>query len=239
MLSKKMLVATLFIVFSVAAPLKAHAFDVTGGQVWHNRVGPGLSFSLGLNGCLRDYCDDVWDTGASIGSTVGFFYRIIPNLVVFADLHTGHIPVDYDSPVDVDKDNGFVFQATGGAEFHLPVTGWVAPFAGFGMGFAYLGVWGKYDIQNSPEFHGSLRGLDFQLRFGADFFPFSQAPSLSIGPVLYWSIPHWITMCSKDERINYDECDDPDDMLDNAFLNNYDDDLPFILYFGVAGKYKF
>lgn len=226
---------TLLVAFLVAAPSGAVAFDITGGPVWQNRVGPGISFSLGLNGCMREYCDDEWDTGVSIGATVGFLYRIIPNLVVFADIHTGHIPVDYESPVDVDNDNAFVFQITGGAEFHLPVTGWLSPYFGFGMGFAYLGVWGEFDLQDNPEFHGSLRGLDFQLRTGADFFPFSRLPSFSLGPAIYWSLPYWITMCQESDLDDGEECDDPEDMVPE----NLDDDLPFILYFGIAGKYTF
>jgi hypothetical protein len=237
MSSKKTFLAVLFFVGFYVWAQKANAFDMTGGQVWRDRVGPGLSFSLGINGCAREYCDDVWDTGASIGATVGFLYRIIPNLVVFVDIHTGHIPTDFDSgdsALDVDHDNGFAFQVTGGAEFHLPITGWLAPYGGFGMGFAYLGVWGEYDLPDNPEFHSSLRGLDFQMRFGADFFPFSRVPNLSMGPALFLGLPFWITMCSESDNSD-EECDEPDDMVGNI----YDDDLPFIVYFGVMGKYMF
>ncbi|MDJ0765467.1 MAG: hypothetical protein QNJ97_20975 [Myxococcota bacterium] len=221
-------------------PSAGAAFDVTGGHTWYNRTGPGLSFSLGINGCAREYCDDVWDTGASIGATLGFFYRVIPNLVIFADIHTGHIPVDYDSGLpfgvgDLDDDNAFVFQATAGAEFHLPITGWLAPYAGFGMGFAYMGVWG--DIEGGGDLHGSLRGVDFQLRFGADFFPFSRIDNLSFGPALYFGLPYWSKMCYEVESdlVNNDDCDDPDDMVGD----DYDDELPFIVYFGIMGKYHF
>ena len=71
------------------------------------------------------------------------------------------------------------------------------------------------------------------MRFGADFYPFSRVPALSLGPALFWSLPLWITMCREDE--DDEECDDPDDMVPE----NLDDDLPFILYFGIMGKWMF
>ncbi len=236
---KKAISTLCFAAFIIGMPSAALAFDITGGPAWRNRVGPGLSFGLGLNGCARDYCDRDLDTGASIGATFGFFWRIIPNLVVFGELHTGHIPADMDRYAgiwDVDNDNVFAFQATGGAEFHLPLTGWVAPYAGFGMGFAYLGIWGDFDIDNDEEFHGSLRGLDFQLRFGADFYPFSRVPSLSLGPVFYFGLPYWVKACWEQEFGDGDrECDDPDDEP----FDLDDDDTPFIVFIGVGMRYGF
>ncbi len=226
-----------FVAFIIGTPRTALAFDVTGGSTWQDRVGPGISFSVGLNGCARDYCDDVWDTGVSIGATVGFFWRIIPNLVVFGEMHTGHIPADADRFYrlgEVDNDNAFAFQATAGAEFHLPLTGWVAPFAGFGMGFAYLGLWGEYDtVISDEEFHNSLRGLDFQLRFGADFYPFSRVSSLSLGPVFFFGLPYWTNACWEVDGDR--ECDDPDDLP----FDIDDDDTPFIIYIGVGMRYGF
>jgi len=245
MVFDKIFFAAAFVVIVSMLPFSANAFDITGGAPWQARVGPGLSASVGINGCLRDYCDDAWDTGASIGATVGFFYRIIPNLVVFAEIHTGHIPADFDGNrwggwADVDNDNGLAFQVTGGAEFHLPLAGWVAPYMGFGMGFAYLGVWGEVDDlpgDQDGDFHGSLRGLDFQLKFGADFYPFSRVPNLSLGPVFNLGLPYWIKGCWKQDfgPDDDEECDDVDDEP----FDIDDDETPFILYFGVLLRYGF
>ncbi|MCP4679679.1 MAG: porin family protein [Deltaproteobacteria bacterium] len=238
----KVFFAAAFIVVISVLPVSASAFDITGGAPWQARVGPGLNFSLGLNGCLRDFCDDTLDTSVSIGATAGFFYRIIPNLVVFGEIHTGHIPTDIGDTVfgfgaDVDSDNGFAFQLTGGAEFHLPLAGWVAPYMGFGMGFAYLRVGGEVDYpgNENEDFHGSLKGLDFQLRFGADFYPFSRVPNLSLGPILNVGMPLWLEQCIDDG--DDEECDDPDDFPEPWEID--DDDTPFIVFFGVQMRYGF
>ncbi|MCP4603877.1 MAG: hypothetical protein GY847_25715 [Proteobacteria bacterium] len=240
--TKLLIVSVFFSALVTVSPNEADAYDITGGSAWANRVGPGLSFSLGLNGCLRDQCDDEWDTGVSIGSTVGIYYRAIPNLVIFIETHIGHIPVDAEEEfpfLDVDNDNGMVLQVTGGAEFHIPLTGWVAPYFGFGMGYAYAGVWGEIDrpVGGNDDFHFSLHGIDFQLRFGADFYPFSRVPNFSLGPIFLMSFPYWPKACREVDSIDDGdrECDDVDDM--DLFFD--DDETPFIFYFGISGRYGF
>ena len=228
----------------LATPTATKAFDVTGGRAWEDRVGPGLTVSIGLNGCARGYCDEVWGTGASFGSTVGFYWRVIPNLVIFGDSHFGHIPVDvrhsrYFRDWDVYHETGFVFQTTGGAEFHLPITDWVAPYAGMGIGFAYLGMWGDdYTHRVHRGFHYSLRGIDFQMRFGADFYPFKKVPQLGIGPLLQVGIPAWITACYEQDWDGYKRCDDPDSLAlgDIRVRDGYS---PIIVYFGAGMRYGF
>ena len=241
--SMRILYTTLFLTFLLAAPKTSQAFDVTGGRVWEDRVGPGIGVSLGLNGCAGDYCDRVWGTGAGFGSTVGFYWRVIPNLVVFGDFHFGHLSVHAADPYfrewDVHNENGFVFQTTGGAEFHLPITNWVAPYAGMGIGFAYLGVWGDdYRHRDYRGFHYSLRGVDFQLRFGADFYPFRKVPNLGLGPMLHVGIPAWITACWEEDWDGVHRCDDPDSFVhgDIRFREGYS---PAIVYFGAGMRYGF
>ena len=236
-------VIAIFVAFFTFFPKPGEAFDVTGGRVWENRVGPGIFFSLGFNGCAKDYCHYVWDTGPSAGTTVGFFWRVIPNLVIFGDFHFGHISVDashypYFRDWRIVDDEGFVFQTTGGAEFHLPLANWVAVHSGLGLGFAYFGVWGDDLSQpGNRRFHYSYRGFDFQMRFGADFYPFVRVKNLGIGPILNVGIPAWITACYDHEWDNFHGCEDPDKLNQAMRINR--GDSPIIIYFGIAMKYGF
>lgn len=228
----------------LAAPKSSEAFDITGGRPWDERVGPGISLSVGGNGCSRGYCDDVWGTGVSFGSTVGFYWRVIPNLVVFGDFHFGHMPINiHHSPYfrdwDVHNETGFVFQTTGGAEFHLPITAWVAPYAGMGIGFAYLGMWADdYRHRDHRGFHYSLRGIDFQMRFGADFYPWRRVPNLAIGPLLQVGIPAWVTACWEQDWDGAHQCDDPDARV-HGDMRVRDGYSPIIVYLGAGMRYGF
>ncbi len=227
----KKIAAIAFAVLAVTLVVETgQAFDITGGSAWRRRTGPGLSFGLGLNNCLRDICsdNDYLDTRASIAAMIGFFYRIIPNLVIYVDVQTGHVGVNARG---ADDDNAFMFHASAGGEFHLPLTGWVAPYTGFGMGFAYLGAWWKIA---GDDYHVALLGLNFDLKIGADFFPFSSVPNLSLGPIFRFGFPVWITGC-QDEEYWEDKCDDVDDI---GYFDD-EDDRPHLFFTGVIGRYKF
>jgi len=235
MAKKKIVTAITFSLLMLTFTQNAGAFDVTGGMTWQDRTGPGFGAALGINGCTRDWCDD-WDTTASIGTVLEFFWRVIPNVVIFFDLHIGHIPADADA-FFVDDDDVMALQLTTGAEFHLPVAAWVAPYIGLGFGYAFWGVWGESDVMGlmSEDFYLGLHGVDFQLRFGADFYPFSSMHNLAIGPALYVGMPYWVEMCIDIDK-GIDECDEPDDMM------GYDtdqEDLPIIVFFGGMLRYGF
>ncbi len=190
--------------------------------------------AIGGNDCTDDYCDDFWDTSffGSIAGTVGFYYRIFPNLVVLAEIHTGYINTDRES---MDNDAGFLFEVTPAVEFHGPITGWLEAFVGFGVGFSYLGFWGDIDGTN-VDVHHSLNGLNFEFRTGIDFYPFSKAPTLGGGVLFRLGLPYWAQACveSEDDK----ECDDPDDMDDYPGVD-YMDDLPFLVHLGLTVKYGF
>jgi hypothetical protein len=233
--------AALLMTLVTLAPKQSSAFDITGGSVWENRVGPGIAVGLGLNGCVDGICRRDWGTRYSIGGIVGFHYRLIPNVVVFGDIHAGHIGVDYDyAQWDVEKDNGFIFEVNAGGEFHVPITGWLAPYAGFGIGWAYVGSWAH---TSNNDYHFRFTGLDLQPRIGADFFPFSQVENLSLGLALFLSFPVWIRACAEDDGDQ--ECNHPDEADDinagpiNLVPSNRRDDLPKLVFFGILAKYWF
>jgi hypothetical protein len=225
-----------FGVLLVAAPTAAGpdiVLSPTGGPVWAMRTGPGVGGVLGINQCFRDYCNHHWDTLASISATGMFIYRIMPNLAVFVDVHIGHLGADSQY---YKNDQGVVFGATGGAEFHLPIGGWFDPYVGFGMGYAFLGLFGE--MENVPwlsdiEAKNKLHGLNFEMRFGADFFLLGNVPTFSLGPQFRIGFPLWLTHCW--ERGDLDDCvqrEDFEPRLDG-------DDSPFLFHFGVAAKYGF
>lgn len=245
------IVVITLLVMAAAAQAKGK-WELNGGPAWKKRVGPGVALAIGGNDCTGDYCDDVWDTnfGGSFGGTFSFLWRIIPNAVVYADIHTGYINTDIDAMnlADVDNDRGFLFQAVAGAGFHVPITGWLEAHLGFGIGYAYLGSWGEFDL-NPPaqdvDFHVSFRGVDFEFKTGADFYPFSSIPTLGFGLLLRVGFVYWPTACveTDDGNDNNDGCENPMDLQDEApgsRLANIDDgDLPFIIFFGAQGLYSF
>ena len=107
----------------LSLPAAAGNWQLDGGEAWRQRVGPGLYAGLGGVGCGEDhFCNDhdAWDSSliGSLDGTVGFFWRIIPNVVVFIDLSTALLPA---SARGMDSDRGFLFRTVGGAEFHVPM----------------------------------------------------------------------------------------------------------------------
>jgi len=219
----------LVISLGIAVSAQAQQWELTGGPPWENRVGPGIMLAIGGNDCTDDFCDDVWDTSffGSIAGTVGFFYRIIPNVVVLVEIHTGYIKTDAGW---VDNDKGFLFEVTPAAEFHGPITGWLDTFIGLGVGFAYLGFWGEDFVDTNM--HHSLRGLNFEVRTGVDVYPFSKVPNLGGGVLFRLGLSYWPKMCV--EVRDADECDEPDDLS-----VDHNDDLPFLVHLGLTVKYGF
>ncbi|MDD5309260.1 MAG: outer membrane beta-barrel protein [Deltaproteobacteria bacterium] len=228
-----------------AAAQSTIAWDITGGREWQNRTGPGIMAGIGGNDCTDHYCDDHrWDTSffGSIGGTLGFFYRIIPNAAVFVDGDLGYMNTSLDN---MDDDKGMLFELVAGGEFHVPATGWLDPYMGFGMGFAYLGGWATTKIHgnqyiHSLDYYESLKGFDFEIKIGVDVYPFSSVPNLALGPMFRLGMPLWLDVCI-DIEDGYDECKSPDDMEDELQAYRVGDfdkgDLPFLVHFGLYMKY--
>ncbi len=210
-------------------------WEITGGEAWENRTGLGLTIGVGGNDCTNDHCTEFWDTRffGSIGGFVGAFYRLIPNLSVFADFHMGYINTDTSWGED---DGGMLIQVIAGGEFHAPITGWLDAYLGLGLGFAHLRAHATLDDDSEAE--TSLNGFDIELRFGTDVYLFSSAPTLGIGPYFRLGFPIWVTQCLKGIG-GLDECGEAGsyDDLDLSGLNK--DDLPFLVHFGLAAKYGF
>ena len=166
-------------------PTSAAKWQLDGGEPWRQRVGPGLYAGLGGVACGEDdFCHDhhtVWDSSmiGSLEGIIGFQYRIIPNVVVFFDMSTALLP---SSRAHYDSDRGFLFRTVAGAEFHVPIIGWLEAYAGFGIGFAFLRFRGEEDNNNGAEHKDTLLGVDFELRTGATVYLFSKAPGLGFGP---------------------------------------------------------
>lgn len=212
-----------------AAP--AEAWEFTGGAPWQNRVGPGIMLGMGGNSCTGETCDDFdIEFGGSFGATVGFFYRVIPNLSLFADVHFGYLNSDIDL---LDDDSGFLFQGIAGAELHIPLTDWLDTYLGLGLGYAYLAGNGE---SGSADGHLDLKGFDFELRFGTDVYPFSRVPTLGAGLLFRFGMPVWLEACQEIDTPFGDSsrCDDPDEF---AWFD--DDEPPFLVHFGMALKYGF
>jgi hypothetical protein len=200
--------------------------------VWQARTGPGLYAGLGGVACDDDWCDDRWDSqlGGSIDATIGFFYRIKPNWVVFFDLSTGLLP---SSAPGMDDDHGFLLRSVAGAEFHIPVTGWLDTYAGLGLGFAFLRFRGEVEaLNNDYDYKESLLGVDIELRTGATVYLFSRVPGLGLGVYYRLGLTAWPTACVDNDAD--DKCDDADDMVQGR-----DDDLPFLHQVGVELRYNF
>jgi opacity protein-like surface antigen len=202
-------------------------WTLDGGQAWKDRVGPGLYAQLGAVACDDHWCEGDWDSEffGSLDGTIGFFFRIVPNWAVFFDLGTALLPADRNH---FDDDHGFLFRTVGGAEFHVPVTGWLDTYAGLGIGFAYLRFTGE---TGNDDVKQALLGIDFELRTGATVYLFSRAPGLGLGLYYRLGLAAWPTACV--EAGDYDECDDIDDTEVD------DDDLPFLHHLGAELRYGF
>lgn len=243
-MKKILLVLILLGTMGAATPAAARAkivWDRTGGPVWSQRSGPGIGGVLGINQCLREYCDHHWDTVPSIALTGMFIYRFMPNFAIFVDAHIGHLGARLD-PRFYEHDGGVLFGATGGGEFHLPIGTWLDPYVGFGMGYSFLGLFGKYkDVNSNPDYSMRLHGLNLEMRTGIDFFFVKKAPTFSLGPQFRIGFPVWLKACWGDGPA--DQCTDPDNLYDNRDpryrLGFHDHESPYLFHFGVAAKYGF
>lgn len=224
------IVAVLAIMGALSFSLPASAkWQLDGGEPWKQRVGPGLYAALGGVGCGDDeFCHDHhgWHSHmiGSLDGIIGFQYRIIPNVVVFFDVSTALLPSSADG---YGNDHGFLFRTVGGAEFHVPIIGWLEAYAGFGIGFAFLRFRGEQDNNNDALVKDTLLGVDFELRTGATVYLFSKAPGLGFGPYYRAGLVFWPTACHDVEGDEH--CDDPHDQ----------DDLPFLHHVGIELRYVF
>ncbi len=224
-------------------------WSLTGGPVWERRVGPGAELAIGGNSCTGDLCDHSLDTNlfGSFGGTFGFIYRLMPNLVVFGDIHTAYLNTDADWGSNLRDDKGFLFQFIVGAEFHVPITGWLDAYLGLGLGYALLRA---KAFNASPNRNWeqviSLRGVDIEMKVGADVYPFSAVPNLSVGVLFRVGFTVWPTVCFQDD--GHRECSSPKDPY-NPYASDYDlwdenvsddvTDTPFPIFIGLGAKYIF
>jgi hypothetical protein len=208
---------------------------IDGGEPWQNRVGPGVQLAIGGNTCTDDFCDSTMDVKffGSFGSTVGFFYRIIPNVVAFGDLHFGYIRTNYDGGLE--KDRGFLFQFTLGGEFHAPITGWLDAYLGLGLGYALLRFKGETDAWGEQVL--SYRGLNIELKIGADVYPLSSLPTFGVGLQFRYGFAAWIRACVKYEDDDEFYCSKPE-VQEAEGMDNIAQD-PFLIFFGIAARYGF
>lgn len=206
-------------------------YELRGGPVWEDRVGPGIYGTIGGNGCGKDFCKKDWDARfwGSYGSTVGFYYRFIPNFVLLGEFHFGYMNTHNKRLSD---DTGFLFQSTVAGEFHAPILNWFGIYGGFGIGYAYLGTWA--DNPTDPhldKFHTALHGINFEFRTGCDFYPFERVPNLGFGPFMRVGVPLWLKMCHEGPGQPIDGC------IGTAELKK--DRLPVLYHVGAAVKYGF
>ena len=205
---------------------KAAELELTGGPPWTNRVGPGLMASVSGNDCTDVFCENQWRTGywGSIGGSVGFYYRILANLVVLAEANLGRVKTGANW---LDEDMGLLFGAAAAAEFHGPIMKWLDSYVGFGIAYSHLRFQGE-SAQSGGQ-TDSLQGINFELRTGLDFYPFMRAPKLGMGPFFKLGMPWWIHGCTDAEGEK--TCGYPNDVGM--------DDLPFLVHFGFAVKVGF
>jgi hypothetical protein len=211
----------------------AGKWRLDGGEPWKARVGPGLYAGLGGVTCGDDqFCSDhdLWHSQifGSLDGIIGFQYRIIPNVVIFFDVSTGLLPA---ASHIYDNDHGFLFRTVGGAEFHVPIIGWLEAYAGFGIGFAFLRFRGEEVHNNDRLVKDTLFGVDFELRTGATVYLFSKAPGLGFGPYYRAGLVYWPKYCHEIEGDS--TCDNPDD------VDIHQEDLPFMHHVGVELRYAF
>ena len=214
--------------------VESSGWSLDGGAPWKNRIGPGLQLAIGGNTCTDDFCTSTMDVKffGSFGGTFSFFYRFIPNLVAFADIHTGYVRTNYVGGLD--KDRGFLFQFTVGAEFHVPITGWLDAYLGLGIGYALLRFKGETDAWGEQVL--SYRGVDIELKLGVDVYPISAAPTFAAGLLFRYGFGIWPTACLKYGNESFD-CVDPK-AQDPDGLEGVSRD-PNLIFFGLAARYGF
>ena len=247
MIGKWMSTVALVAVVFAAAPGRAaeSGWTLTGGRVWERRTGPGASLAIGGTSCTGDFCDQTLDVNlfGSFAGTLGFMYRIIPNVVVFLDLNTSYINTDMAD--DMQDNKGFLFQAVAGGEFHLPITGWLDAYLGFGVGYALLRA-KAHHVYSSASGIGewdevlSYRGVDLEMKLGGDVYPFSRLPTLSLGVLFRMGFAIWPTACI--DQGGDKTCTDPEsDFYRESPPDGWSQvsETPFLVFIGLTAKYTF
>jgi opacity protein-like surface antigen len=242
-------IAGLIIASLPASAEESMGWSLSGGPVWERRTGPGATLAIGGNSCTGDLCDNSVDTNlfGSFGATFGFQYRLMPNLVVYGDLHTAYLNTDADWGSNLRDDKGFLFQFIAGAEFHVPFTGWLDAYLGLGLGYALLRAKAFNGSEDANwEQVISLRGVDIEMKIGVDVYPFSAVPNLALGVLFRWGFTIWPTVCFSDDGNR--TCSSPKDSF-NPYGSDYalwdenvsDDvsDTPFLVFIGLQAKYIF
>jgi hypothetical protein len=136
---------------------------------------------------------------------------------------------------DVTNDKGFVFIFLLGAKFHLPVTGWLDPYLGLGIGPIILNA--KGDAAGSSTRH-SWRGFDIEMRTGANVYLWSVGAlkNLSFGPYFKWDFAIWPKVCIKTSGDTV--CSSPSEAASDTGISAFND-KPFIFQVGAEAQYKF
>jgi len=219
---------------------KGKFVGVSAPDSWHQRSSLGINLGLGSAVCTRDYCNSVIDVNlfGSITGTLGVFYRLTPNVVFFVDAMIGHINTNMGTVItqEPDKDNGTLFQPSGGAEFHLPVVGWFDPYVGLALGYSLLKI--KADIAGS-EYVEKWHGFNIEPRLGFNMYLWSTgfAKNLSLGAFMKVGFPVWPKMCWTSN--NVETCGNPKDLEAPGTLDKIWQDTPFTLQLGVEARYHF
>ncbi len=239
-----LIAAAVFLISSPLAAEQSTKWTLTGGPVWEKRTGPGLTLALGGNTCTDDLCDSDLDVNlfGSFAGTFGFMYRVIPNLVVYGDINTAYINTNADWAPNLDNDKGFLFQLIVGAEFHVPFTGWLDAYLGLGFGYALLRAKADNTVTNWEQAI-SLRGIDFEMKVGADVYPFSRIPTLALGVLFRMGFATWPTICLWDGD-DMRRCGDPDSLQvvganDQWNAGTAIDETPFLIFIGINMRYTF
>lgn len=233
-----MLITTTLSLSSTAAE---EGWTLMGADHWQERTGPGITLAFGGNDGTRRYAKEVLDTSlfGSAAATLGFNWRLMPILAVYLDGHVAYINTDYNNvrqAAIIEDDRGMLVQATVGAAFHLPVNGWFDLYAGFGMGFAMLRVTGMI-VESGLDYAATLKGVNFELKLGGDFYLFSKARTLALGPLFRMGFPVWPSLCidQQGEDVN---CAKPDQQARDFGLDDYGEP-PFLVFIGLSGRFGF
>lgn len=234
---KNRLLGTVSFFVAMSITYTAAAWDITGGETWENRTGPGVALAIGGNTCTDEFCDSTLDVKfvPSIAVTPEFYYRLMPNLVVYGDVHIGYLNTNYYGGQGIKDDKGMIFQVTAGGAFHAPITGWLDAYVGLGLGYALLRFKGHNTIAGWDEVI-SLRGVNTELKIGADVYPISAAPTFGAGLLLRLGFTAWPRVCHKQDDDDF-ECEKPKD----AEIEGFEDleNTPFLVFLGLQARYGF
>ncbi len=231
-----MLLAGVFL----SLPVTAWGWNFHGGDIWKERTGPGVSLAIGGNDCTNKHCSELWDSHlvGSIAATLGFNWRVFPNLSVYLDGHIGYLNTDYnflEGYADIDDDRGMLVQGIAGAAFHLPVNGWLDLNLGFGLGYAMVRFTG---FNRGQDYSVTYKGVDFEFKMGGDFYLFSNVPTLAIGPLFRLGLAVWPSVCIEDQASGVSEdCGKPDSQ--GRDWGSSFGETPFLIFLGVSTRYGF